>query len=95
VLISSALNSAAPTVPPTNGCSRWQLRRYRQELRLRQGLFLLEESGGEIGDIAVQVGFASHSHFTSAFHRRFGVKPSDFLRWRSRKLIRKMASYSA
>jgi AraC-like DNA-binding protein len=66
---------------------------YRQELRLRKGLFLLEESGGEIGDIAIQVGFASHSHFTSAFHRRFGTKPSDFLKWRSRNLIRAMAAY--
>jgi len=60
---------------------------YRQELRLRKGLFLLEESGLEIGDIAVQVGFASHSHFTSAFHRRFGINPSEFLRWKSSKLI--------
>ena len=66
---------------------------YRQELRLRKGLFLLEESSGEIGDVAVQVGFASHSHFTSAFHRRFGTKPSDFIKWRSRKLIRAMAAY--
>jgi AraC-like DNA-binding protein len=65
---------------------------YRQELRLRKGLFLLEESGLEIGDIAVQVGFASHSHFTSAFHRRFGMKPSDFLKWKSRRLIRAMAA---
>ena len=63
---------------------------YRQELRLRKGLFLLEESGLEIGDIAVQVGFASHSHFTSAFHRRFGINPSEFLKWKSRKLIRAM-----
>jgi len=66
---------------------------YRQELRLRKGLFLLEESGLEIGDIAVQVGFASHSHFTSAFHRRFGIRPSDFLKWKTRKLIRAMAAY--
>jgi transcriptional regulator GlxA family with amidase domain len=69
----------------------FKLCEYRQELRLRKGLFLLEESGLEIGDIAVQVGFASHSHFTSAFHRRFGVNPSEFLRWKSRKLIRAMA----
>src|SRR5262249_32122258 len=55
---------------------------HRQELRLRKGVFLPEEAGGEIGDIAVQVGFASHSHFTSAFHRRFGVKPSDYLKAR-------------
>ena len=55
---------------------------YRQELRLRKGLFLLEESGLDIGDIAIRVGFASHSHFTSAFHRRFGTSPSQFLNWR-------------
>ena len=66
---------------------------YRQELRLRKGLFLLEESGLEIGDIAVQVGFASHSHFTSAFHRRFGINPSQFLKWKSRKLIHALATY--
>jgi len=66
---------------------------YRQELRLRKGLFLLEESGLEIGDIAVQVGFASHSHFTSAFHRRFGINPSEFLKWKSRKLISALATY--
>jgi AraC-like DNA-binding protein len=66
---------------------------YRQELRLRKGLFLLEETGLEIGDIAVQVGFASHSHFTSAFHRRFGINPSEFLKWKSRKLIRALAAY--
>jgi AraC-like DNA-binding protein len=66
---------------------------FRQELRLRKGLFLLEESGLEIGDIAVQVGFASHSHFTSAFHRRFGMNPSDFLKWKSRAFVRSMAAY--
>jgi AraC family transcriptional regulator len=65
---------------------------YRQELRLRKGLFLLEETGLEIGDIAVQVGFASHSHFTSAFHRRFGINPSTFARWKSHKVLRAMAN---
>jgi AraC-like DNA-binding protein len=25
------------------------------------------------------VGFASHSHFSSAFHRRFGITPSEYL----------------
>jgi AraC-like DNA-binding protein len=60
----------------------FKLSDYRQDLRLRKGLFLLEESGLDIGDIAVRVGFASHSHFTSAFHRRFGTSPSQFLKWK-------------
>lgn len=55
---------------------------YRQELRLRRGVFLLEESNLDVGDIAVDVGFSSHSHFTSAFFRRFGTNPSEFRKWK-------------
>jgi AraC-like DNA-binding protein len=33
---------------------------------------------------AVQVGFASNSHLTSAFHRRFGISPSACLKLKSR-----------
>ena len=43
----------------------------------------------------MQVGFASHSHFTSAFHRRFGINPSEFLRWKSSKLIAVMKKIGA
>ncbi|MFH1680297.1 MAG: helix-turn-helix domain-containing protein [Candidatus Eisenbacteria bacterium] len=31
-------------------------------------------------DLALDVGFASHSHFTDAFRREFGVSPSDLRR---------------
>jgi AraC family transcriptional regulator len=85
--------SAAHLSRMFHAATGFRLCEFRQELRLRKGLFLLEESGFEIGDIAVQVGFASHSHFTSAFHRRFGINPSEFLKWKSRKLIRAMAAY--
>ena len=84
--------SAAHLSRMFHAATGFRLCEYRQELRLRKGLFLLEESGLEIGDVAVQVGFASHSHFTSAFHRRFGINPSEFLKWKSRKLIRAMAA---
>jgi len=63
-----------------------RLNDYRLELRLRKGVALLEESGFSIGDIGVQVGFASHSHFTSAFHQHFGMNPSQFLRARPERL---------
>jgi AraC-like DNA-binding protein len=69
------------------GATGFKLSDYRQELRLRKGLFLLEESRLEIGNIAIHLGFASHSHFTSAFHRRFGVNPSDFVKWNSTQLM--------
>lgn len=64
---------------------------YRQELRLRNGLFLLERSLSDIGDIAVHLGFASHSHFTTAFSRSFGMSPSQFLRWRARPVLEHQA----
>jgi|GEM_PF-1113562 len=59
---------------------------YRLELRLRKAVALLEESDFAIGDIGIQVGFASHSHFTSAFHQHFGMNPSRFLRSRPERL---------
>ncbi|HEX6832555.1 MAG TPA: helix-turn-helix transcriptional regulator [Rudaea sp.] len=55
---------------------------YRQDLRLRRGMVLLEQTDLEIGDIALQLGFSSHSHFTSAFHKRFGINPSTYQRQR-------------
>ncbi len=63
-----------------------RLNDFRLELRLRKGVALLEKSGFGIGDIGVQVGFASHSHFTSAFHQHFGLNPSQFLRARPERL---------
>jgi len=60
---------------------------YRRELRLRKGLFLMEDTRSDIGDIAIHVGFSSHSHFTAAFHRSFGSTPTDFVRWRARPTL--------
>lgn len=56
---------------------------YRQELRLRKGLLLLEEGTLEIGHIANRLGFASHSHFTDAFRRRFFMNPSEYIKSKS------------
>ena len=69
-----------------HAASGMRLNDYRLELRLRKGVALLEESGLGIGDIGVHVGFASHSHFTSAFHQHFGMNPSQFLRARIQRL---------
>jgi AraC-like DNA-binding protein len=56
---------------------------YRLELRLRKGLLLLDEGALEIGHIANRLGFASHSHFTDAFRRRFLMNPSEYIRFGS------------
>ncbi len=55
------------------------LHRYRTELRLRWSLTALRD-GADILSVALDAGFAHHSHFTAAFRRAFGVRPSDFRR---------------
>jgi AraC-like DNA-binding protein len=60
---------------------------YRRELRLRKGLFLMEDTSSDIGDIAIHVGFSSHSHFTAAFHHSFGSTPTEFVRWRAQPVF--------
>jgi AraC-like DNA-binding protein len=55
------------------------LHAYRNQERLRRSLDLLE--GGEgITDIALELGYSSHSHFSFAFRRAFGSTPAAFRR---------------
>ena len=49
---------------------------YRTQLRLRSGLSRLEEGRSDLAALALDLGFSSHSHFTSAFRGTFGVPPS-------------------
>lgn len=51
------------------------LHRHRDQLRLRAALNRLERDE-DLTTIALDVGYSSHSHFTSAFRRAFGVAPS-------------------
>jgi AraC-like DNA-binding protein len=53
------------------------LHEYRTELRLRRSLEWLHDRA-DILTVALAAGFSHHSHFTAAFHRAFGVCPSDF-----------------
>ena len=45
-------------------------------LRLREGLERLLDQPGQVAAIALDLGFASHSHFTDAFRAEFGCSPS-------------------
>jgi AraC family transcriptional regulator len=45
------------------------------DMRLRAALELLHEGAQNIAAIALDVGFASHSHFCDAFRNRFGCTP--------------------
>lgn len=51
--------------------------------RLRRVRWLLANSAQDITTIALETGFASHSHLTTAFKRHVGLTPRDFRRrWR-------------
>jgi AraC family transcriptional regulator len=52
------------------------LHAYRNQLRLRAALDRLREPGIDLIDIALDLGFSSHSHFTETFRRNFGKTPS-------------------
>lgn len=53
------------------------LHAYRTRLRLRASLPLLDEYRHNLTSLALILGFASHSHFTEAFHRCYGLAPTE------------------
>ncbi len=52
------------------------IHRYLVRARLRYALDRMLESRDHLSRIGLDAGFASHSHFTDAFRREFGVQPS-------------------
>lgn len=52
------------------------LTEYRHSLRLRLALDRLSERPADLSALAFELGYSSHSHFTSVFRRYFGVTPS-------------------
>ena len=61
---------------------------YRQHLRIRSSLERLSETSESITDIALGLGFSSHSHFTYSFRREFGFAPSTVRPSRPRRSTR-------
>jgi AraC-like DNA-binding protein len=55
------------------------LHAFREDLRLRRSLDLLPDSRGDFTRVALELGYSSHSHFTSRFRRHFGITPTDFV----------------
>ena len=50
--------------------------RYLTGLRLRAALERLADAAPDLTTLALELGFASHSHFSDAFRREFGRSPS-------------------
>ncbi len=67
------------------------LHRHLNRLRLRAALERLVDSRERLIEIAFDLGFSSHGHFTAAFHREFGIPPSVFRRRLSTSLLRQLS----
>jgi AraC family transcriptional regulator len=56
------------------------IHRYLNRVRLRVALDRVADPHANLMDVALDVGYSSHSHFSSAFRQEFGVSPTDFRR---------------
>jgi AraC-like DNA-binding protein len=65
------------------------MHRYVNRLRLRESLEQLTD-GAPLTELALSLGFAGHSHFTTAFRKEFGVAPSAVRRQASAALLTEM-----
>jgi AraC family transcriptional regulator len=52
------------------------LHQYREQLRIREAVSQLLDSRAEVTEIALAVGYSTHSHFTWAFRRVFNMTPT-------------------
>jgi AraC family transcriptional regulator len=67
------------------------LHAWQSRLRLLTGLERVAEPKVDLAEVANDLGYASHSHFTAAFRRAFGVTPSAFRRAASARRVRELA----
>jgi AraC family transcriptional regulator len=58
----------------------WTLHEFRDQVRLRTALEAVPERRGDLTGLALDLGYSSHSHFTTTFKRAFGVTPSELAR---------------
>jgi AraC-like DNA-binding protein len=61
-------------------CTGFTIHEYRTQLRLRAALDRLADPSSDLLELAISLGFSSHSHFTETFRRRFGQTPSAYRR---------------
>lgn len=67
------------------------IHRYLTVLRLRAALERIADPHIDITEIALDLGFSSHSHFTDVFRREFGKTPSFIRQKQTKNAIREMS----
>lgn len=50
---------------------------YLRKMRMERALLLLSQNGMTVTDVAMEVGYSSISHFTTAFRKEFSIYPSQ------------------
>ena len=56
----------------------YSVHQYQLQLRLRLSLQLLQQPVANVANVASDLGFSSHSHFSAMFRHHFRVSPSAF-----------------
>jgi AraC-like DNA-binding protein len=70
------------------------IHRYLGRLRLHLALEDLAERPQEpLSRIALDLGYASHNHFTAAFHREFNLTPSEFRQTASTRQFHELSNF--
>lgn len=67
------------------------IHRYLNALRLRASLERLAEGEPDLTRLALDLGYSSHGHFSTAFHREFAITPVQFRSKANSSLLRQMS----
>jgi AraC-like DNA-binding protein len=67
------------------------IHRYRNRLRLGAALEQLAEGAADLTALALDLGYSSHSHFSDAFRRAFGIPPGDCRRTLTSARLRELS----
>ena len=67
------------------------LHAWQNRMRLLTALERVAEPGADLADVALDLGYSSHSHFTAAFRQAFGVTPTAFRATATAGRVRELA----
>ncbi len=68
------------------------IHQYQIRLRLAAALERLADDRVSLTDLALELGYSSHSHFSESFRRAFGIQPSKFRRSATVSHLRRMST---
>ena len=76
--IGCAKNALKVTMIKPQGKREMSVKDYLLGIRLEHAVRELEETGGQIVDIALGNGFPNSKAFSNAFREKYGVLPSEY-----------------